>query len=194
MPHEATGAGDPPRILATFAAAHGRLWIVFAFGSVWLAGAVSILIRRGSVESPGHELAVGTPCLVAFGYGVLCLARILRNRPAVVVRADGFEERAGMFTMGFVPWDEVTSLVVYGTRRHTYLVVYVRDPYALLSSRPLVTRLGKRATMLLGWPPVTIPQAMVKARLALVREPMVAAANALRAVDGRVEVVDRMLD
>ena len=143
---------------------------------------------------PGRELVQGVPCLVAFGLAVLCLVRIFRNRPAVVVRDDGFEERAGMFTMGFVAWDEVTGLVIYGTQRHPYLCVYVRDPYALLASRPLVTRLGKRASMWMGWPPVTIPQAMVKARLALVREPMIAAANALRTVGGRVEVVDRMLD
>jgi hypothetical protein len=154
-----------------------------------MAGAISILIRRGSVEMPGHELAEGAPCLIAFGFAVHCLVRILRNRPAVVVRADGVEERAGMFTMGFVPWSEVTSLVIYGTQRHPYLCVYVRDPYALLASRPLVTRLCKRVTMRMGWPPVTIPQAMVKARLALVRAPMITAANALRTIDGRVEVV-----
>lgn len=107
---------------------------------------------------------VGVPFFTgAAGYAAW---RIVRQRPAVEVDATGITDTASALGAGHLAWDEVDGLVLYKFGGQWMLGIVVKDVDRMLARQNVFKRLLMRANMALGCPPVNIPQAGLRDRLA----------------------------
>jgi len=80
---------------------------------------------------------------VAF-FGPLTIALILRavrNRPALILDADGFTDHGSLISAGYVPWQEVQEIDERRFGRRIFVTVKVTDPDAFRARQPVWRRL-----------------------------------------------------
>jgi hypothetical protein len=97
-------------------------------GIVLTAISVALILDRpyGNVT-----LVVGLLGLVVFGpIAISRLVRATRNRPVLVLDADGFTDRGSLISAGYVPWQEVRQIDQRRFRRRVFVTVTVTDPVA----------------------------------------------------------------
>ena len=95
-----------------------------ALTAVW---AVLVIFRpHGDVG-----LVVGLVGLVFFGpITISRLVRAVRNKPVLILDADGFTDHGSLISAGYVPWQEVQQIDHRPFRRRVFVTVTVTDPAA----------------------------------------------------------------
>jgi hypothetical protein len=87
-------------------------------------------------------LAVGLLGLVLFGPLTLALLlRTFRNRPVLILDADGFTDYGSLISAGYVPWQEVQQIDERRYGRRIFVTVKVTDPEAFRARQPAWRRL-----------------------------------------------------
>jgi hypothetical protein len=90
--------------------------------------------------APG--LAIGLLGLVFFGpLTVALVLRMVRNRPVLIMDADGFTDQGSLISAGYVPWQEVQRIEERPFGRRIFVAVTVTDPEALRARQPAWRRL-----------------------------------------------------
>jgi hypothetical protein len=98
-------------------------------GIVLTAVAAALILVRpyGNVG-----LVLGLACLVIFGpIAISRLLRVMRNRPVLILDADGFTDYGSLISAGYVPWQEVQQIEERAFRRRVFVTIKVTDPAAL---------------------------------------------------------------
>jgi hypothetical protein len=76
-------------------------------------------------------LVIGLVGLVAFGpITISRLLRAARNKPVLILDADGFTDHGSLISAGRVPWQEVQGIDQRSFRRRVFVTVTVTDPAA----------------------------------------------------------------
>jgi hypothetical protein len=79
-------------------------------------------------------LALGLIVLVFFGpLTLVMLVQAIRNRPALILDADGFTDHGSLISAGYVPWQEVASIEERAFRRRVFVAIKVTDRAAYLA-------------------------------------------------------------
>jgi len=111
-------------------------------------GIIATGIAAGLVGvQPGGDfgLAIGLLGLVLFGpITVAILLRAIRNRPVLIMDADGFTDHGSLIAAGYVPWAEVQLIEQRRFGRRLFVAVTVTDPAALRARQPAWRRLLHR--------------------------------------------------
>jgi hypothetical protein len=94
---------------------------------------------------PGRDvgLVIGLLGLVFFGPLTIALVlRAVRNRPALILDADGFTDHGSLISAGYVSWQEVQEIDERRVgRRRVFVTVKVTDPDAFRARQPAWRRL-----------------------------------------------------
>lgn len=111
-------------------------------GSIVTAVAVAVVADRS--DGTGG-LVIGLVALVFFAPLTLAvLVRAMRNRPALVLDADGFTDHGSLISAGYVPWREVQTIEEYPVRRRIFVAVTVTDRAAFLARQSAWHRFLRR--------------------------------------------------
>jgi hypothetical protein len=90
-------------------------------------------------------LVLGAIVLAFFGpLAFAMLLRIVRNRPALVLDADGFTDHGSPISAGYVPWPEVQQIEERVYRRRIFVAIKVTDPAAFLARQSAWNRFLRR--------------------------------------------------
>jgi hypothetical protein len=90
-------------------------------------------------------LVIGLAGLVFFvPYTLAMLLRAMRNRPALVLDADGFTDHGSLISAGYVPWREVQRIEEHPVRRRVFVAVTVSDRAAFLARQSAWHRFLRR--------------------------------------------------
>jgi hypothetical protein len=110
-------------------------------GIVSFVGVVLVADRSDKI----FGLVLGLVILAFFGPLTLAaLIRTVRNRPALVLDADGFTDHGSLISAGYVPWREVAQIDERAFRRRVFVTVKVTDPAAFLARQSAWHRFLRR--------------------------------------------------
>lgn len=99
----------------------------------------------------------GWPAIVVFGLLLVPAVRLLLSKtPGLILQRDGFVDRSSAISAGFVPWSEVTELLVTTISGQRILTVKVRDPKPYLARGNLLQRPLVRANLRLTGSPINL--------------------------------------
>jgi len=104
-------------------------------GIVLTAMSAGLLVFRPHGDA---GLVLGLAGLVFFG--PITISRLLRgarNRPVLILDADGFTDHGSLISAGYVPWQEVQQVDQRPFRRRVFVTVTVTDPAALRARQSL---------------------------------------------------------
>jgi hypothetical protein len=114
------------RVVIETPAGRRRRNLIFA---VIVTGVLAVVAADRSDGTFG--LVIGLAGLVFFGPLTLAmLLRAMRNRPALILDADGFTDYGSMISAGYVPWQEVQRIEERAFRRRVFVAIKVIDPAA----------------------------------------------------------------
>jgi hypothetical protein len=104
---------------------------------------VTVLSAALVANRAGHgEVAFGLAGLVLFGpLTVASVVRAVRNRPVLVLDADGFTDHTSLISGGFVSWQEVQRIEDRQFRRRIFVTVTLTDREAFRARQPAWRRL-----------------------------------------------------
>ena len=128
--------------------------------------AVTVLSAALVANRSGHvEVILGLVGLVLFGpITVASLVRAVRNRPVLVLDADGFTEHTSLISGGFVSWQEVQRVEDRLFRRRVFVTVKLTDREAFRARQPTWRRLLLRINGPMAAGEVLIPDSMLPMR------------------------------
>lgn len=132
-----------PTVVETPAGQRRRL---VAIGVIMTAASAFLV----AIRSDGDVgLAVGLLGLVFFGPITLALlVQGLRNRPVLILDADGFTDRSTFIAAGPVPWPDVSRIDKRRFMNRVFVAVTLADPAAFRARQPawrrLVIQLNRR--------------------------------------------------
>jgi len=117
----------------------GRRWRPAVQGSVLtVLSAALVLVGSGGA----FWLVIGLVGLVIFGpITLVLLVRAIRNKPVLILDADGFTDRTPPLGVGFVRWQEVQRIEDRVFRRRVYVTVSLTDRAAFRARLPAWHRL-----------------------------------------------------
>jgi hypothetical protein len=99
---------------------------------------------------------IAVPFFAACGFHAAC--RLAIRRPAVEIDSTGITDAASAVGAGRLRWDEVDHVVLYRYWGQSMLGIVPRDLDAFLSRQPIVRRFVTRLNLVLGCPPINVPQ------------------------------------
>jgi hypothetical protein len=111
----------------------------YPMGIIVTGIAAALVARR-----PGGDvgLIIGLIGLAFFGpLTIALILRAVRNRPALILDADGFTDHGSMISAGYVPWQEVQEIDERRFGRRIFVTVKVADPVAFRARQPFWRRL-----------------------------------------------------
>ena len=119
---------DDRVVIETPAGRRGRQLI---FGII-VTGVLVVVAADRSDGSVG--LVIGLAGLVIFGpFTAAMLIRATRNRPALILEADGFTDYGSLISAGYVPWREVARIEERVFRRRAFVAIKLIDRAAFLA-------------------------------------------------------------
>jgi hypothetical protein len=122
-----------------------------------------VLIADRSDKTFG--LILGVVVLAFFGpLTFAMLLRTLRNRPALVLDADGFTDHGSLISSGYVPWQEVQQIEERAVRRRVFVAIKVTDPAALLARQSAWHRFLRRVNGPMAAGDILIPDNILPMR------------------------------
>ena len=112
---------------------------------------------RADLWISARVFRLSTFALLAFGGGILALIwRLLRPRPSLILRTDGFT--SNLAPKGTVRWDNVAAISVKKYRGARNLVVSLHDEARYLAENGLKRGPTFRGNMTMFKAPIVIPQ------------------------------------
>jgi hypothetical protein len=139
-----------------------KRWRMASFG-----GCVTILAAAlvGFQSHGTFGLVLGIIGLVLFApITVAALIRALRNRPVLVLDADGLTDRASLLAGGFVPWQEIQRIEDRPVRRRVFVAITVTDRAAFLARQSAWHRFLHRINGPMAAGDILIPDSMLPMR------------------------------
>jgi hypothetical protein len=130
-------------------------------------GLIVTVLAAGLVASRTGEfqLILGLVGLVFFGpTTVALLIRAVRNRPVLILDADGFTDRSSMISGGFVSWQEVQRIEDRLFRRRVFVTVTVSDRAAFRARQSAWRRIMLRINGPMVAGDVLIPDSVLPMR------------------------------
>jgi hypothetical protein len=110
-------------------------------------------------------LVIGLAGLVFFGpIGISRLVRAVRNRPVLILDADGFTDHGSLISAGYVPWQEVQGIDQRSFRRRVFVTVTVTDPAAFRARQSAWHRLLLRVNGPMAAGDILIPDNVLPMR------------------------------
>lgn len=89
------------------------------------------LFLSRSADAEDHM--TGILCIVVFGIPILYpLARLVRRTPTLIIHSSGIFDNGSALSVGFLLWDEISSVNIVGIRGQRYLAIEVKDKDAYL--------------------------------------------------------------
>ncbi len=130
-------------------------------------GVLVTILAAGLVayQREKFELILGLVGLVLFGpLTIASVVRAVRNRPVLVLDADGLTDRSSLISGGFIPWQEVQRIEDRLFRRRVFLTVTVTDRAAFRARQPAWRRLILRINGPMVAGDVLIPDSVLPMR------------------------------
>jgi hypothetical protein len=122
-----------------------------------------VLIADRSDKTFG--LILGVVILVFFGpLALVMLLRGVRNRPALVLDADGFTDHGSLISAGYVSWQEVAQIEERAFRRRVFVTVKVTDQAAFLARQSAWHRFLRRVNGPMAAGDILIPDNVLPMR------------------------------
>jgi hypothetical protein len=113
----------------------------------------------------GVGLVIGLLGLVFFApVTLLYLLRAMRNRPVLILDADGFTDHGSMISAGYVPWREVQRIDELPVRRRVFVAVTVNDRAAFRARQSAWHRLLLRLNGPMAAGDILIPDSVLPMR------------------------------
>jgi hypothetical protein len=126
------------------------------------------VLSAGLVAFHSHddtELIAGLVGLVFFGPVTFALlVRAVRNRPVLILDADGFTDHASLISGGLVSWQEVQRIEDRPFRRRVFVTVTVTDPAAFRARQSAWHRLMLRINGPMAAGDILIPDSVLPMR------------------------------
>lgn len=102
-------------------------------------------------------LSVGVCGIMFFGITTLFLFyRLIAPKDILILHKEGFIEHSTMASLGFVAWDDVTTITSWVVGKQRMVGVSIKDIDKLLSGKSWYKRKLTYANMTCGYPPITI--------------------------------------
>lgn len=134
-----------------------RLALLLAL-SIAFAGLGAALVSLGWPERELVLLIAGALGLLFFGACALWIAaRLLRQRPLLVLTREGLHDQASAIGVGLLRWSEIEGVRSYDFRGQRMLGIQPRDLEAVLARASPAKALAMRANLALGCAPINIP-------------------------------------
>jgi hypothetical protein len=110
-------------------------------------------------------LVIGVLGLAIFApVTVIYLLRSMRNRPVLILDADGFTDQGSMISAGYVPWREVQRIEELPVRRRVFVAVTVNDKAAFRARQSAWHRLLLRLNGPMAAGDILIPDSVLPMR------------------------------
>lgn len=79
-------------------------------------------------------------------------------RPKIILKIDenGITDNSSMVSAGFVPWDNIKEVFVYGVISEKFIGISLKDEDKFLNEKSMFLRKYLRLTLRLGYPPISI--------------------------------------
>lgn len=128
-----------------------------------IAAMVFVLIGLWLFFNPkddgGVSVMMSVIAIILFGAcAIVAVKRFLRPDAALIINMHGIDVRTSALAMGFLTWDEIAEMRAYTIKQQVFLGIMPKDLEALLAKQPLWKRLDIRADLMIGAPPISIPQ------------------------------------
>jgi hypothetical protein len=134
----------------------GRL-VWSAVGSLGFVAVSFFLFTQPRFRNDWFVKVVCVIAIVFFGAAFFfILSRLLKPRPAVILRGDGIVDESSGLAAGLVPWSEITSVHVATIHGQRLLCLALSYPDVVLSQQPAAKRSLMQANMGLVGAPVVI--------------------------------------
>jgi hypothetical protein len=115
-----------------------KRWRLASMGLIVTVLSAALVANRGGRV----EVTFGLVGLVLFGpLTVASVVRAVRNRPVLVLDADGLTDHTSIISGGFVPWQEVQRIEDRQFRRRIFVTVTLTDREAFRARQPAWRRL-----------------------------------------------------
>jgi hypothetical protein len=130
-------------------------------------GIIVTILAAGLVGSRtgNFTLILGLVGLVFFGpMTIASLVRALRNRPVLILDADGFTDYGSLISAGRVPWQEVSSIENRAFRRRVFVAIKVTDRAAFLARQSAWHRFLRKVNGPMAAGDILIPDSVLPMR------------------------------
>jgi len=132
--------------------------IAFVVAGIWMvtldAEAIENLNRY---NDPTLVYGIGAAAIVFFGLmGVLGLKKLFDRSPGIILNQDGLTDNSSGFSVGFIPWSDVSGIGQYETHKQKFISILLRDPEKYVNSGNFLRRKANQATLKMAGTPITI--------------------------------------
>ena len=137
----------------------GRRWRPAVLGSV-----LTVLSAALAADRPGGDfgLVIGLVALVICGpIALALLVRAIRNKPTLILNANGFTDQSSLLGAGFVRWQEVQRIEDRLFRRRVFVTVTLTDRAAFRARLPAWHRLILRLNGPMAAGDILIPDSVL---------------------------------
>jgi len=135
----------------------GRL-VWAALGSVGFVAGGFFLMKHPELENDWLAQVIGAISILFFGAAFFyILSRLIRPKPAVILRSDGIIDQASGLAAGFIPWSEIASVHIATMHYQRFLCLVPSHPDLVLAQQSAAKRTLMQANVGLVGAPVAIP-------------------------------------
>jgi len=125
-------------------------------------GALAFVATGAFFLVSGEHVIGGVLVVTFFGTcGAYLLWRLVAPRPALVIDRQGIDGNASAGGGGRIEWSQAAGFGVYTAQGQRYLGIELNDPAAYLARLSTFKRWPARINMILGFPPVMVPQSIL---------------------------------
>src|SRR6478735_3332056 len=113
--------------------------VMLLIGSVLFVAAGIWFIKNPEIfrRSPTLITIIGYLSIVFFGIGALFIVnKLFDTRPGFVIDANGIVDNSSMFSVGFIPWADITGLSIIHVNRQKLIMVKVEDVEGYIHRQP----------------------------------------------------------
>ena len=131
--------------------------VAVAIGVWMLNQSAEEIAAHGIFKSPGLVHGISLVGIIFFGLcGIVGVLRLLDTSPGIRLDSGGLTDNSSPFSIGFVPWSEITGMEVrrIGSQRILYLLL--KSPESVLAQARPWKRKVLKASLLLGPSPIAI--------------------------------------
>jgi len=135
----------------------GRL-VFAALGSVAFVAGGFFLMMHPELADEWMAQLIGAISILFFGAASFyILFRLVKPKPAVILRDDGIIDQASGLAAGFIPWSEITSVHIATMHYQRFLCLVPSHPDLVLAQQSAAKRALMQANIGLVGTPVAIP-------------------------------------
>lgn len=103
---------------------------------------------------------------IAIAFSALCgfigIKKIFDNKPGLIISAIGIEDNSSGFSVGLIPWEDITGISQYEVQSQSFVSILVADPDKYAVRGNLIKRMANRTNIKMCGTPLNIASNSLK--------------------------------